>query len=571
MELFRDQTDRNGLADALNGLGIVHRRMGGFSRALEYYFEAHALYEELGETAMVAGLLNNIGIVYRRIDRHREAIDFYRRSLEIQQHEGNLPAVARLLNNIGVAYVHLGEPERALGYYERSLAIKQELADEKGIAYTLGNIGLAYKKSGDLDRATFYLKKAVDARAQINDRRALAEVLRYSADAHRQLGDIEKSVEELHRALEIAQEIQAQDDLRLIYWDLASTYEEKGELREALEYLKKYQMLNEDIFDTEERRTIAELEARYKTEEKEKEIELLKREQVIGELEIVKQKALRTAFAVGMGLLLVTSLLLYKNHRLREERIRQEERGRYISALETTNAEIEMKNAELERFVYTVSHDLKTPLVTIRGFLGHAKKDARSGELDRLRDDLAHIDKATEIMARLLNELLELSRIGRIINEPEIIELRELAEEAFEQVRGQIGDRDVTLEMAEDLPEILADRTRMLEVLQNLLDNAVKFTAGEPDPRIQIGVCGGHEETTIYVRDNGLGIDPRYHDRVFDLFERLDPTIDGTGVGLSIVRRIVEIHGGRVWIESDGRGRGTTVYLTLPPPVAHRA
>ncbi len=226
--------------------------------------------------------------------------------------------------------------------------------------------------------------------------------------------------------------------------------------------------------------------------------------------------------------------------------------------------ELETKNAELERFTYTVSHDLKSPLVTIRGFLGLLQQDAAAGRKEQMDRDVDKIRGATETMGRLLDELLELSRIRRLVNPPEDVALVDLAREAEAQLAGPVAERRARLEIAADLPVVSGDRVRLLEVLQNLIDNAVKFAGDRSRPRIEVGTRRDGEDTVLFVRDNGVGIDPRYHDKVFDLFERLDPGIEGTGVGLALVRRIVEVHGGRIWIESEGEGRGSTFCFTLP-------
>jgi PAS domain S-box-containing protein len=226
--------------------------------------------------------------------------------------------------------------------------------------------------------------------------------------------------------------------------------------------------------------------------------------------------------------------------------------------------ELEAKNAELERFTYTVSHDLKSPLITIRGFMGFLERDARAGNFDQLRDDLARITQATDKMQRLLNELLQLSRIGRLVNTPERVALGTLAREAVALVEGRLSARGVRVEIAPDLPEVYVDRARLVEVLQNLVDNAAKFMGDQPEPLIEIGMRTGNKPPIFLVRDNGLGIDPHYHDKVFGLFDKLDPKSEGTGIGLALVKRIIEVHGGRIWVESAGLGHGSTFCFTLP-------
>ena len=227
--------------------------------------------------------------------------------------------------------------------------------------------------------------------------------------------------------------------------------------------------------------------------------------------------------------------------------------------------ELERRNAELERFTYTVSHDLRSPLVTVRGFVDLLEKDVAAAAPERVAADLARIRGATSTMEALLRELLELSRVGRVMNPPERVSLDELARQAIALLHGRLRAANVRVEVQPGLGFVHGDRTRLLEVFQNLIENAVKFRSGQGDPRGR-GRQPPRRRTgrSITVRDNGVGIDPRYHDRVFALFERLDPRVEGTGVGLALVKRIVEVHGGRVWVESEGAGQGSTFCFSLP-------
>ena len=227
--------------------------------------------------------------------------------------------------------------------------------------------------------------------------------------------------------------------------------------------------------------------------------------------------------------------------------------------------ELEAKNAELERFTYTVSHDLKSPLVTITGFLGFVEKDALAGNTAKIKSSIDRISNAAQKMQGLLNDLLELSRIGRLMNKPENIPFNEITKEALDHVGGRLEANKVEVEVQASLPVVNGDKIRLVEVVQNLVDNAAKFTKSCPEPLIKIGTNGFDKKgfPIFFVSDNGIGIDPQYHEKIFGLFDKLDPTIEGTGVGLTLVKRIVEVHGGRIWLESQP-GIGTTFYFTLP-------
>jgi signal transduction histidine kinase len=227
-------------------------------------------------------------------------------------------------------------------------------------------------------------------------------------------------------------------------------------------------------------------------------------------------------------------------------------------------AELETKNAELERFSYTISHDLKSPLFTIKGFLGFVQKDAIDGDIERMKNGVLRINNAVDKMSFMLDDLLELSRVGRMINPMETLSLNGLARDAFFMVAGQINERGVDVAILPDLPMIFGDQHRLQMVLQNLVDNAVKFMGDQPEPYIEIGASQVGDEIVCYVQDNGIGIKSGYVEKVFDLFERLDGSSQGTGIGLTLVKRIIDLHNGRVWVESDGVNQGCAFYFTLP-------
>ena len=240
------------------------------------------------------------------------------------------------------------------------------------------------------------------------------------------------------------------------------------------------------------------------------------------------------------------------------------ERIRIEKEREELIVKLEEQNDELTRFTYTVSHDLRNPLVTIKGFLGMLNRDLEENRPDKVKSDFERIAGATDKMDALLTELLELSRIGRIVNPPVEIDTARLIQDALDSVDARIRSRSTNVKIENDLPSLYGDRIRLREVFENLIDNAIKYTGKQTDPFVKIGARENETEVVFYVQDNGLGIEEKYQERIFRLFEQLDPSIDGTGIGLALVKRIIETHGGKIWVESEGLGKGSAFCFTIP-------
>ena len=256
-------------------------------------------------------------------------------------------------------------------------------------------------------------------------------------------------------------------------------------------------------------------------------------------------------------LMLATGLILtFMQHLGNLEEIRRRE-------LKRINEQLEQKVAELERFAYTVSHELKNPLITIKGYLGSVEKDLQDKKFERAQNDLLRISNASDKLHDTISDLLELSRIGRIVYPPEAVDLVKLTQDVLETVQGRIQARNITVSIFPDLPMVYGDRIRLREVYENLIDNAAKYMGDQSEPLIEVGVRKD-PEITLFVKDNGAGIDSNYHSRIFGLFEKLDSKSEGTGIGLALVKRIVETHDGKIWVESEGLGKGSTFCFTIP-------
>lgn len=237
--------------------------------------------------------------------------------------------------------------------------------------------------------------------------------------------------------------------------------------------------------------------------------------------------------------------------------------ARQAQELARSNAELRAKNAELDSFVYIVSHDLKAPLVTLQGMSTILLEDYGDKLDGEARHFVERIQANTRQMESLIMDLLAMSRIGREAKAPEAVRLADMVDEFLMEMADQVRERGITV-VRGDLGAVWAVRMQMEQVMGNLLSNAVKYIGNPPSPVIEVGSADRGEFLECYVKDNGIGIDPLYHERIFEIFQRLgEIETEGTGIGLAIVRKIVEGAGGRIWVES-AKGVGATFRFTWP-------
>lgn len=243
-----------------------------------------------------------------------------------------------------------------------------------------------------------------------------------------------------------------------------------------------------------------------------------------------------------------------------------EERKRAERQIQRVNAELVVANKELEAFTYSVAHDLRAPLRHIDGFCRILLEEYASTFADESRPHLQRIAQSSQRMGQLVDDLLKLARVGRQGLSWHLTGLNALVQEVVAELRSECEGRQIDWHIGE-LPSVACDPGLMKQVFANLLSNAVKFTRPRECAVIEIGTLAHSSELVLYVRDNGVGFDMKYADKLFAVFQRLhrQEEFEGTGVGLATAHRIVRRHGGRIWAEAEV-GKGATFYFTLGDP-----
>ncbi len=238
---------------------------------------------------------------------------------------------------------------------------------------------------------------------------------------------------------------------------------------------------------------------------------------------------------------------------------------RDLTTLRRAQEKVERKEAEMENFVYSVSHDLKTPLISVQGYVSLLKAELENAVSNQVKHYLERIDANVFSMQHMIQDLLELSRVSRGKQEVGTHLVSNILRQALDEYRYQIERKKVILRVPKRLPRIVCDARGIRLIFSNLIGNAIKFMGKQKSPIVEIGWQKSNHEHIFYVRDNGAGILPEDQPKVFHVFYRAksQASVEGTGVGLAIVKKIVENHGGRVWVESEA-GKGSTFYFTIP-------
>jgi len=240
-----------------------------------------------------------------------------------------------------------------------------------------------------------------------------------------------------------------------------------------------------------------------------------------------------------------------------KERTQQLEEKNYT--LRQAHTELAKQKSELEQYAYAISHELKTPLVSIGGFLGFLSKDIAQPE--RAEMDVKHIKAAHRQMSTALDNLLLFMRIGQKALEKESLPIDELIHDLWKQLKHPDKVR-IHFEVMPDMPKVAGNADYLAEALKQLLDNAIKYAAQVEAPAIKVGYLQKEGLGAFFIRDNGPGIPSQYQKKIFVLFERLQQQVPGTGIGLTLAQRIIEWHGGQIWVQST-EGQGATFYFSL--------
>ncbi|MCS7013244.1 MAG: tetratricopeptide repeat-containing sensor histidine kinase [Chloroherpetonaceae bacterium] len=533
VELRKQLGDKEGIAISLNNIGNLYLRLEDYPTALSYYLNALQIREEIGDKEGQAATFTNIGIIYYRTGKYKEAKEYAQKGLDGFCEHLNLQGYAHALSNLGLVYVELGEEAEAERCYQESQKIYAELGDKQGEANALNNLGLLWAKRGEYEKALQCYEKSLSLTRQAGDTFFEVETLlnignlyakqKHDADAR------QSALRYLLQTKSLAAQIGSKRYVAEACKAISECYETQGDVKQAFEYFKLYEHINVQLLKERSEERIHTLSVQYEVEKAQQEAEIYR----LRNIELVE----------------ANEKLADANQKLREA------------------------NQLKSELLAIAAHDLKNPLAAILELVQIALQTA---DLERQTRILCFIRDSAERMLSIVQQVLEMSVLdsGNLQLKRKRINLSQLTQHIVASYEPCAVKKRIQLkENIEEGITVSVDESRLSEVIENLISNAIKYSYPEKEIWVHLRRQERGEKLNlpvvqIVVQDEGQGLTEEDMQKLFKRFQRLSAKPTGgessTGLGLSIAKQLVELHGGTIWAHSEGKNKGTTFTVELP-------
>ena len=317
LQIYKNIEDKKNIARCLNNIGNVYNNLGNYDKALDYHLQSLRIDEELDDKIGITSSLNNIGNVYQNINASEKALEYYLKALQLTYEIDDKHAIATALNNVGNVHLSQGDFERALEFYNKSLKIKELIDDKFGMANSFNNIGIAFQGLKNSKKALEYYQKSLNLMGELGDSYGIASSLYHLGILYLELQNITKALSFLERALNKAKSINDEYLKMSCYKALSEIYNEKRNYKKAYTAMELYSETKDNIFNEEREKAIAELQIKYETASKEKEIEILKKNVFLKELESKRKTLFLIFLVVGFVFFAISAFFIYNQFRLK--------------------------------------------------------------------------------------------------------------------------------------------------------------------------------------------------------------------------------------------------------------
>ena len=567
--LFESLKDSFNVTNCYNSIGLCYHLMYQGDKAISQFIKALRTCEN--DKEYTADILSNIAMAHAKMNNHRDAITYYKRALNLNTLIKDSASMAVNYNGLGNTYTNMDRPDSAIVNFRMAYNLFGKLGKTGYQNIALTNIATLYPNYPDsLDKAIISFNQASIKFKELGWNQFDPDIKHGIGLVYAKKGRYKEALDAFRESLILTDKFKKGFELkRTNYLEISKTYKLMGDYKSALKYHELFVQYNDSMVQKEKYEQIVNLEKQYETEKKQNEINQLQARHILTDIQLRKNKQLKTLGFVTICLLLIFVLYVLTKYY---------DKIKVNHLLETKNKTIEQSENELRRlnaaknkFFSIIAHDLKNPFHTVMGYsylLSQEYNSFTEEERRKFADDIHH---STNNIFRLLQNLLEWSRsqTGRLTFTPREIELKLVVDNSVNVLRSLANQKNIRIEINLDQNlKLFADPQMIETVLRNLVNNAIKFTPA--NGQIKIEACQTDGQITVSVKDSGIGISAEDAQNLF----KIDSTVkrkgtnneDGSGLGLILCREFVAKNNGNIWVCSTA-GEGSSFFFTVPSSV----
>ncbi|MEZ5043122.1 MAG: ATP-binding protein [Saprospiraceae bacterium] len=544
----------------------IYRQLGLFERSLEEHVKLLTLRDSLHDTIGLAQSNYELGTLFYDQENYVQSNAYFETSLNFGEELKDTIVILNCYSALGSNHHKMGNLGRALYYNEAALDLGANTKLKNGnllLAYAEMNMGSLMFSMENLIPAEVHLKRSIELFKTIGYKPGLASAHLDYGILKEKAGDLKVALAVFQEGLVIAKEIKSITKEGEFHQSLSALYQQLNQIDSAYYHLEMYSILKDSIINQEQQKRMDQVQFKYELEKNAREIEYLKQDiDLLNQKKVIDIRLRFLYIASFLLVLLALAFTIYGYKFQKDNNAKLTERNEKINE---QNDQLTHLNAELKEFAYIASHDMREPLRSIGAFSSllerqHGAKLDQSG-----KEYLTFIRDAVNRMTLLLTDLLDYSKINSQ-QAAEWVDLRGVIQTAISNLHYQIEAKEGRVEINhKSIPYVKAVPTQMMQLFQNLISNALKFRKEEEAPFVFIDGYLDDNGYVISIKDNGIGMDPQYKDKIFGMFSRLNnkDQFEGTGIGLATCRKIVTQHNGRIWVESE-EGVGSTFFIWIP-------
>ncbi len=558
------------ISQCLNDLAANYHESGELEIALEYYQNALRYTVDQNISGKVFALLN-ISSLYLDDKKTAKAQEYLSQALDIAKVSGDSLVICLTMQRKGDFYYYKQDYEAALELYQQALMMSLTFQDKFTMLDCHNSIGNVYLKQQLFEQAIAHFQEALNSVEPEENPFLYKHLLYNSANAYFESQSLDKAILYAHRAQEVALKNNAHEIgffLNILEL-LAEAYAQKGDYTLAYDYQKKYKTFSDSLYRKNSQEALAELEAKYQVEQKDHENKLLQAQKEKSQLALKNHRIGNIALALGLLLTLSFIAFFWRSYHKKQlfNNQLQEEVKTQTANLLKANEELKNSNEELERFNHIASHDLKEPLRNIIGYVDLIQRNAASANVNPVKADeyFQFVKSNAHRLYKLVEDVLEISKVKHSTLAFKQVDVNRTVNQVQAALAITLQERKAQI-IRRELPTIATSEPQLFVILKNLVENGLKYNQSAT-PVIEIGYLGVTDDKchNFYVKDNGLGIDQKYQEKIFEMFFRLHARKDfeGSGLGLAIVKKTLAKLNGCITVKSE-IDKGSTFEFSLP-------